>query len=70
MKTLDRIYEETKALPETVQREVLDFVEYLAHKLQKENAGWPGLSVAAALRGLEDEVWPEYRNEDIKEKWR
>lgn len=70
MKTVDRIYEETRALPETVQREVLDFVEYLAHKLQKENAGWSELSVTAALRGLEDEVWPEYRNEDMKEKWR
>ena len=70
MKTLDRIYEETKALPETVQREVLDFVEHLAHKLQKENAGWSELSVAAALRGLEGEVWPEYRHEDMKEKWR
>lgn len=70
MKTADRIYEETRALPETVQREVLDFVECLAHKLQKENAGWSELSVAAALRGLEDEVWPEYRYEDMKEKWR
>ena len=70
MKTVDRIYEETRALPETVQREVLDFVEYLAHKLQKENAGWSELSVTAALRGLEDEVWPEYRYEDMKEKWR
>lgn len=70
MKTVDRIYEETSALPETVQREVLDFVEYLAHKIQKENADWSELSVAAALRGLEDEVWPVYRNEDMKEKWR
>jgi hypothetical protein len=68
MKTVDRIYEETKTLPETVQREVLDFVEYLAHKLQKETAGWSELSVAAALRGLEDEVWPEYRNEDMQAK--
>lgn len=59
MKTVDRIYEEARALPETVQREVLYFVEYLVHKLQKENAGWSELSVAAALRGLEDEVWPE-----------
>ena len=68
MKTVDRIYEETRALPETVQREVLNFVEYLAHELQ--NAGWSELSVTAALRGLEDEVWPEYRYEDMKEKWR
>lgn len=46
MKTLDRIYEETKALPETVQREVLDFVEYMAHKLQKKmltGLGYPWL---------------------------
>ncbi len=48
MKTVDRIYEETRDLPETVQREVLDFVEYLAHKLQKKTLA--GLSYPWRLR--------------------
>jgi hypothetical protein len=65
----ERIHEKLKGLPGPLQREVLDFVEYLAQKLRKEDHEWSQLSVTAALRGLEGEQWPEYDKGDLKEKW-
>lgn len=35
MNTAELIYEESKGLPETEAREVLDFVEFLKAKMQK-----------------------------------
>ena len=66
----ERIHEKLRGLPEPVQREVLDFVEYLAQTLRKEDEEWSQLSMAAALRGLEEEKWPRYDEGDLKEKWR
>ena len=70
METAERIYEEVKALPEPLQREVLEFVEHLALKLREEDADWSELSLRAALRGLENEPSPEYGEGDFKEKWK
>ena len=70
MERVDRIYQEVKALPEPLQREVLEFVERLAFKLHQEDSGWPELSLQAAMRGLENEPVPEYSEGDFKEKWR
>lgn len=36
----ERIQEKLRGLPEPPQREVLDFVEYLAHKRRKEDDEW------------------------------
>lgn len=69
MKTADLIYDRAKALPEPIQREVLEFIEYLVQKLRQEDARWSELSLGSALRGLEDDAWPEYNEEDLKEKW-
>lgn len=65
----ERIHEKLRGLPEPVQREVLAFVEALTQKLRKEDVEWSQLSVAAALRGLEEETWPQYNERDLKEKW-
>lgn len=70
METANRIYEEIKALPEPLQREVLQFVERLVRTLREEDSNWSELSLQAALRGLENEPGPEYHEEDFKEKWR
>lgn len=70
METAERIYEEVKALPEPLRREVLEFVEHLALKLRKEDADWSELSLRAALRGLENEAIPKYGEGDFKEKWK
>ena len=69
MATVDLIRERVSKLPEPSQREVLDFVEYLAHRLRQEDLKWSEFSLAAAARGLEEDAWPEYREEDFIEKW-
>lgn len=53
MNTADQIYEQVKALPEPLAREVLDFVGYLAMKIQREEVADLML---AQQRSLED-VW-------------
>jgi hypothetical protein len=65
----ERIHEKLRGLPEPMQREVLDFVEYLAQKLRKEDQEWSRLSIAAGLRGLEEDAWPAYSEADLKEQW-
>ncbi|MGH7966431.1 MAG: DUF2281 domain-containing protein [Candidatus Binatia bacterium] len=69
MNIADRIHSQVQSLPEPVQREVLDFVEYLGHKLRQEDRQWSLLSLTSALRGLEEDVWPEYTAADLREKW-
>lgn len=69
MNIADQINEQVQALPERMQEEVLDFVGYLSHKLRQEDRSWSESSIRSALRGMEDEEWPEYSDEDFKEKW-
>lgn len=68
MDTLQQIIDRVRTLPENRQREVLDFVEYLAEKRawDEEQRAWSRLSVATAMRGMEDEE-PIYTLADIKE---
>ena len=70
MKTSDAIRQKVDTLPEPLQREVLDFVEYLAGRHAKEGSEWSEFSLTSALRGMEEESWPEYGDNDIKEKYR
>jgi hypothetical protein len=71
MTVADRILQHLQSLPESVQAEVLDFVEYLDWRLHSaregpEEADWSALSLTHAMRGLEDEPSP-YTRDDIKE---
>ena len=59
MKTSDATNKKIHDLSEPLQREVLDFVEYLASKQVKEDSDWSVFSLTSALRGLENETWPE-----------
>lgn len=68
----ERIYEEVKKLPEPLQTEVLDFVQYLASKVEQEGASEEelasaDLSLSLAMRGMENEKAPDYSVEDLKE---
>ena len=65
----DAIRDKMTRLSELGQREVLEFVDYLLHKTREEDIAWSELSVASALRGLEDEEWPEYDETDFTERW-
>jgi len=69
MELADRICDQVKSLPEDMQREVLDFLEHLTQGLRGEDAAWSLLSFKAAMRGLEEETWPEYGDNDFVEKW-
>ncbi len=69
MKIADLIYDKIVALPESTQREVLALVDYLSQKLRHKDTVWSEMSLKAALRGLEGEVWPDYGEQDLKEKW-
>lgn len=72
MSVTERIYEEVKKLPEPLQAEVLDFVQYLASKIERESRpenelASASLSLSLAMRGMEDEDSPSYSTHDLKE---
>ena len=71
MVVAERIHQYVQKLPASLQVEVLDFVEYLLPKLEREAAeqgelGWPALSLTLAMRGMEDEEMPAYTTADLK----
>jgi len=71
MVTADRIQQYLEQLPSSFQAEVLDFVEFLLAKadrdvLRPEAKAWSEASVAFAMRGMEDEETPGYTTADLK----
>ena len=69
MSVTDKIIHHVKGLPESVQTEILDFVEFLETRTEKgkqEEQSWSELSLTQAMRGMEDEPSP-YSLDDIKE---
>jgi len=66
-----KIHENVQKLPVSFQAEVLDFVEYLLIKSEREVAqqselDWSSFSLASAMRGMEDEDTPTYTIDDLK----
>lgn len=53
MNTAELVYQQVKALPESLAREFLDFVGYLAMKARREEIG----DLVAAQQGSLDEIW-------------
>jgi hypothetical protein len=71
----EKINQKLEKLPIEIQLEILDFVEFVAQKAEKQNASeenrqWTDFSLAQAMKGLENEETPEYTEADLKEKWR
>jgi len=67
MSLAEKIIQNLKVLSESKQLEVLDFVEYLREKIERqENTDWSDLSVSSAMREMEDEK-PPYSLNDLKE---
>jgi hypothetical protein len=67
----EKIQQYVQRLPPSFQAQVLDFVEYLEIKAereaaQQEDGEWSGLSLAFAMRGMEDERVPTYTAADLK----
>ena len=70
MTVSERIYQEVKKLPEPLQAEVLDFVQHLTSKAEREaesDGSLRNLSLSLAMRGMEEEDTPDYSMEDLKE---
>lgn len=74
MTTEEAIVKRLKSLPAAARREVLDFAEFLAARMdfqapREEEAQWTDLSLESAMRGMDDE--PEiYARADLKESFR
>jgi hypothetical protein len=65
MLVAEKIHQNVQKLPETSQAEVLDFVEYLLSKSEREamrleELSWSDFSLASAMRGMGDENTPTY----------
>jgi hypothetical protein len=74
MTVAEKILEHVKSLPQPMQAEVLDFVEYLRAKVSRVGAlpdeeAWSALSLSQAMRGMESEPSP-YEMDDLKEEFR
>jgi hypothetical protein len=74
MTTAQAIAERIEALPESAQREVLNFVEFLHFRarpvrVREDDDAWTRFSLASAMRGMEDEPSP-YSSADVKESFR
>ena len=72
MAVAERIHQYVQRLPERFQAEVLDFVEYLLAKAERERMvqdekEWSDLSLSLAMRGMEEEEGPDYSAADLKE---
>ena len=66
MTIAEKIIDKMQALPEEKQMEVLDFVDFLERKMiAEENQEWAEFSLAAAMRGMEDEE-ELYSLDDLK----
>jgi len=69
MSLADKIINNVRALPESKQLEVLDFIEYLRVKTDRqEKTEWTDFSLSSAMRGMENEESP-YSLNDLKESF-
>ena len=71
MAVAQQIQESVQRLPTAFQAEVLDFVEYMLAKaereaLREEEQEWANFSLATAMRDMEDEDNTEYILLDLK----
>ena len=74
MAVAERIHQYVQRLPNRLQAEVLDFVEYLLAKAERESANqdereWTNLSLSLAMRDIAEENEPEYASSDLKESF-
>lgn len=71
MTIADKIQGYVKRLPTSSQTAVLDFAQFLFKKAESEQSRveeftWSDLSLAGAMRGMENEDTPKYTTSDIK----
>ena len=74
MPTIEKISEYLTHMPEPYQDEVLNYVEYLWSKLrdssrEQDDLSWQELSLASALRDMDESNEVTYSLDDLKEKF-
>ena len=78
MTMIDNIQQQVVTLPESLQAEVLHFVEFLVYRARLANQvevdaldtiAWSQTSLAMAMRGMEDDDDPEYTVADLLETY-
>jgi len=74
MTTAQAIARHVDALPETAQREILDFIQFVESKMKSSlvregDRVWSDFSLSSAMRGMEDEP-SLYTTADLKESFR
>jgi len=65
----DAIYQKVIALPHNEQAEVLNYVNYISFRARQDDLTWMSYAIQAALRGIEDDEWPDYGLHDLQERW-
>tara|TARA_B100000959_G_C14633083_1_gene481068 strand:- start:342 stop:551 length:210 start_codon:yes stop_codon:yes gene_type:complete len=68
MTITEKIVKHVESLPESLQAEVLDFVEYLETKKGGDEIDWSAFSLSNAMHGMENERSP-YSLNDLKESF-
>lgn len=69
----EQIAHKLQKLPPRLQRQVLDFIDFLSQRVedpQADETSWTKFSISQAMRGLENDSSPEYSETDLKEIWR
>lgn len=69
----DLIVSHSRALPQPLQKEVLDFIDFLVakHALTiDENNGFSAFSLANAVKDTEDEDFSDFSSVIFKQKWK
>jgi hypothetical protein len=66
MTVADKIVHHTHHLPESIQVEILDFVEYLEVRTKaRDQANWTVFSLSHAMRDMDSEDFQYWKN-DLK----
>ena len=68
MNLSEKIQATIQKLPSSFQEEVIDYLEFLLAKAEREDREWARLSLASAMRGMEDEPGL-YTLDDLKVKY-
>lgn len=70
MALAEKIYQKVQKLPEPIQSEVLDFIEFInSRRKDISDFDWSQLSLSSAMKGMEDEEGSQYTPSDLKEKF-
>ena len=70
MTLVQKIFQQVQKLPESIQAEVLDFIEFVDRKKARPSEeDLKDFSLSSAMRGMENEPLSEYSSTDLKEKF-